>query len=154
MQWHFRLSHPPYFALQELFPILCSFVYMSFFHCETCKFTKHCRSSYPMNTSRNTSPFSIVHCDVWGPTPLLLLYLVIVILLPLWMTLLILLRFICCKLNMRYFILFNFHKMVDTQFNSKVGIIHSDNGGEYVFWIFLLSQPSILHQTNYLWNPE
>lgn len=49
-----------------------------------------------------------------------------------------------------------FHKMIDTQFNAKVKILHIDNGGEYTSHTFsaYLSHHGILHQTTYPSTPE
>lgn len=48
------------------------------------------------------------------------------------------------------------HKIVDTQFDSKIRILRSNNGGEYIRSVFstYLSQHDILHQTTYPRTPE
>ena len=65
--WHRRLGHPflPYF--KHLFPSLKSTV-MSL-DCESCDLAKSHKHSYLHIVSRSTSPFSLIHSDVWGPAP-------------------------------------------------------------------------------------
>lgn len=41
---------------------------MSFFSCEVCEFAKHKRVSFPQSNKRCSTPFSLVHSDVWGPS--------------------------------------------------------------------------------------
>lgn len=42
--------------------------------CEPCKLAKHYCSFYVSRNNKNTIPFGIVHCDVWGPTPMTFLH--------------------------------------------------------------------------------
>lgn len=76
------------------------------------------------------------------------------------MTTLKLLGYTCCKQCMEFiyllllllFVCQLFHKMIDTQFDSKIIILRSDNGGKYMpsaFSSYLL-QHCILHQTTCL----
>jgi hypothetical protein len=52
-----------------LFP---HFQKLSHLHCESCQFAKHHCSSYvPRVNKRATSPFELIHSDVWGPCPVL-----------------------------------------------------------------------------------
>lgn len=38
--------------------------------CKPCQLAKHCRSVYPVSkNNKNLVPFSIVHSDVWSPSP-------------------------------------------------------------------------------------
>ena len=43
----------------------------------------------------------------------------------------------------------NFHKMIETQYNAKVRVLHSDNGGEYQSSDLqkYLEEHGIIHQT-------
>lgn len=49
-----------------------------------------------------------------------------------------------------------FHKIIDTQFDSKIRVLHSDNREEYLSstFSFYLSQYDILHQTTCLGTLE
>jgi hypothetical protein len=52
-----------------LFP---HFQKLSHLHCKSCQFAKHHCSSYvPRVNKRATSPFELIHSDVWGPCPVL-----------------------------------------------------------------------------------
>ena len=65
--WHRRLGHPSLAYLKHLF--------LSFRHnkmssdCETCVLAKSHKHSYLPSFSHSTSPFSLIHSDVWGPAP-------------------------------------------------------------------------------------
>jgi len=85
------------------------------------------RVTFPINNNRANAPFSIIHSDVWGPTPL------------------------STHNGMRWFVIFVddytrmtwsyllkhksdvckvfqfFHKMISTQFNTPIKIVRSDN---------------------------
>ena len=65
--WHWRLGHPSLAYLKHLFLIYKDNV-MSL-NSETCVMAKsHIHSNLPSLT-RSTSPFSLLHSDVWGPAP-------------------------------------------------------------------------------------
>lgn len=95
------------------------------------------------------SPFSVVHSNVWGPAPITYLfgfcYFVTFVddfCKTTWVYLL--------KSNSEVFSIFPvFHKMVETQFDTKVKILHSDNGGEYMSGAFssYLTIHGIIHHT-------
>lgn len=80
----------------------------------------------------SSTPFSLVHSDVWGPAPVASLfgfcYFVIFIddyFRAIWIYLL--------KLQSGIFLVFQlFHKLVKTQFDTKVKVLRSNNGGEYM----------------------
>lgn len=65
--WHTRLGHASLKCLKLLFPKKWSFSSDLDFQCETCQFSKHCRTPFPLNNNRSSSPFSLIHSDVWGP---------------------------------------------------------------------------------------
>ena len=66
--WHQRLGHPSFYLLQFLFPSLLSSNRISSFKCENCELGKHHRVSFPISFNKSTTPFSIIHSDVWGPS--------------------------------------------------------------------------------------
>jgi len=63
---HNRLGHPSVLKLQKMVP---GFSKLSSLNCESCQLGKHSRSSFPKRVNnRATSPFELVHSDVWGPS--------------------------------------------------------------------------------------
>ena len=68
MRWHCRLGHPNFKYLKLSFPSLFENKRMSDFHCEMCEFDKHHQVSYPLKDYTPTSPFTLMHNDLWGPS--------------------------------------------------------------------------------------
>ena len=64
-----RLGHPSFSTLKLLFPSLFCGYSVDRFVCDACRRAKHHWTSYPPSTSRTSSPFSLIHTDVWGPAP-------------------------------------------------------------------------------------
>ena len=56
--WHHRLGHPRFTLLKKLFPKLFQKIDVSNLHCESCMFTKHHRSIFPIKRSQISTPFS------------------------------------------------------------------------------------------------
>jgi histone deacetylase 1/2 len=67
--WHERLGHPSFGYMKHLFPELFVNCGSYKFECETCIKAKSHRVSYPQNLTKCSSPFDLVHSDVWGPAP-------------------------------------------------------------------------------------
>lgn len=120
------------------------------FLCEPCQLVKHCRSIYPIsNKNKSSVSFQLVHTDVWGPLPTTSLsgfrYFVTFVdncSCTTWVYLL--------KHKSDVFAAFkSFHFMVSTQFNAKIQILRSDNGGEYISCDFssFFDASGIVHQT-------
>ena len=65
--WHRRLGLPSLPYLKHLFSSPKNNV-MSL-DCESCDLAKSHKHSYLHIVSRSTSPFSLIHSDVWGPAP-------------------------------------------------------------------------------------
>lgn len=65
--WHCRLGHP---SLERL-RFLCNkfnFISSNFqFHCTACPRAKQSRLSFNKTSISTTSPFALIHCDIWGP---------------------------------------------------------------------------------------
>ena len=62
---HSRLGHPSLSKFQKMVP---RFSTLSSLACESCQLGKHTRVSFPQRlNNRATSPFDLVHTDVWGP---------------------------------------------------------------------------------------
>ena len=63
--WHRRLGNPSLAYLKHLFP---SFRHTNMsLDCETRVLAKSHKHSYLPSFSHSTSPFSLIHSDVWGP---------------------------------------------------------------------------------------
>ncbi|KAL0335244.1 UNVERIFIED_CONTAM: Retrovirus-related Pol polyprotein from transposon RE2 [Sesamum radiatum] len=63
LQWHSRLGHPSLPTLQKILPIDSARL-----ECESCELGKHHRASFPPRVEkRSSSPFTLVHSDIWGP---------------------------------------------------------------------------------------
>jgi hypothetical protein len=129
--WHRRLGHPSFRYLLKLFPSLFLKNNVSSFHCDSCLLAKHHRTSFHPSFNKSSVPFSIIHSDVWGPSR------------------------VTNRSNTKWFVSFiddctrvswvyllkeksevisifqSFHQMILTQFNTRVQVLRSDNGGEY-----------------------
>nr|KYP54945.1 Retrovirus-related Pol polyprotein from transposon TNT 1-94 [Cajanus cajan] len=65
---HCRLGHPSFRVIKLLFPSLFKNLNLESFHCEACELAKHKRVPFPISNKLSTSPFYLVHTDVWGPS--------------------------------------------------------------------------------------
>jgi hypothetical protein len=68
--WHYRLGHPSFTYMKHLFPELFSQVQHFDFQCETCTLAKSHRVTYPGHLNKKDTLFSLIHSDVWGPSPI------------------------------------------------------------------------------------
>ncbi|CAL8151472.1 unnamed protein product [Prunus armeniaca] len=68
--WHRRLGHPSFSYMKHLIPDLFSSFKDSNFTCDTCILAKSHRVPYPLSTNKCTTPFTLIHSDVWGPSPI------------------------------------------------------------------------------------
>ncbi|BBH05733.1 P-loop containing nucleoside triphosphate hydrolases superfamily protein [Prunus dulcis] len=68
--WHCRLGHPSFSYMKHLIPDLFSGFKDSDFTCDTCILAKSHRVPYPLSTNKCTTPFALIHSDVWGPSPI------------------------------------------------------------------------------------
>lgn len=65
---HRRLGHPSFRIVKILFPSLFSKLDVENLHCEVCELAKHKRVPFPVSNKRSTSPFYLIHTDIWGPS--------------------------------------------------------------------------------------
>ena len=124
---------------------------------ESCQFGKHTRVPFPKRLDRRTkSPFKLVHNDVWGPprTESTLGFRYFVTFIDdysrcTWLFLM--------KTRVELFSIFQkFHAEVQTQFNTSICILQSDNAKEYLstpFYSFLSSH-GMLHQSSCAYIPQ
>ena len=144
---HRHLGHPSLGYLKRLFPSFHS-CNLSL-DCETCVLAKSHKHSYSPSFTRTDRPFDLIHSDVWGPAPESNSqgYSYVVLFLD-----------DCTRVSWIYFLkhksevfdgFVNFYNMILTQFHTRLKILRSDNGGEYVshkMKSFILEH-SIIHQT-------
>ena len=123
--------------------------------CDVCHLSKFARLPFSSSMSRASNPFEIVHSDIWG----LVLescdgykYFVTFVDDFTRITWLYLLKFKGELMD----VFQDFHKLVTTQFSSKIHILRSDNGTEYMSnkMSHYLSTQGILHQTSCVGTPQ
>nr|KYP73851.1 Retrovirus-related Pol polyprotein from transposon TNT 1-94 [Cajanus cajan] len=152
---HKRLGHPSFNLLKSLFPHLFTKESIESFNCDICQLSKHHRASYPISNKKSTSPFDLIHSDVWGPV-------VESISGARWFV-----TFIddCTRVTWTYLmknksevfqIFVNFFRLVQNQFGKNIKRIRSDNGTEYVNHEFLnfLSHNGIVHELTCVNTPQ
>ena len=129
---------------------------ISGFRCDICELAKSHRASFPLILNKSPSPFMVIHSDVWGPSKVPTLsgsrWFVTFIDDCTRMTWLCLM-----KTKDEVNLLFqNFHKMIETQYNAKVRVLRSDNGGEYQSSDLqkYLEGHGIIHQTTCSNTPQ
>ena len=102
------------------------------FRCQTCTLAKIHRVSYPTNSNKSYVSFSLIHSDVWGPTPCSnnsgFRWFVTFIDDCTRMTLL----YMMTHKHEVFNIFRSFHAMIKTQFSDRLQILRSDNREEYV----------------------
>lgn len=153
--WHKRLGHPIFPYLKKLFPSLFKDKNHQDFQCEVCELAKH-RVRFSAQPHKESQPFSLIHSDIWGPS----------------------------RINnisgARWFITFiddhtrvswvyllkekseaartfqDFHKMIKTQFQANIQILHTDNGREYFSTILgsYLTNHGIVHHSSCVDTPQ
>ncbi|CAL9011096.1 unnamed protein product, partial [Prunus brigantina] len=130
--WHRRLGHASFGYLQKLFPSLFSGLESSSFKCDICDLAKSHRVPFPLSSNKSLIPFSLVHSDVWGPskitTPGGARWFVTFIddcTRMTWVSLLKTKGEVSSKFQ-------QFYHMVETQFHTRIQVLRSDNGGEFL----------------------
>ena len=129
--WHRRLGHASFGYLKKLFPSLFTKCDVSSLDCDVCELAMCHRTSFPLSLTKSSLPFMVIHYDVWGPSKFPTLsgsrWFVIFIDDCTKMTWLCLMK-TKDKVNLLFQ---NFHKMIETQYNTNLWVLRSDNGGEY-----------------------
>ena len=148
--WHRRLGHASFGYLKKLFPSLFTNLDISIFKCDVCELAKSHRASFPLILNKSPVPFMVIHSDIWGPSKVSTLggshWFVTFIDDCTRMTWLCLM-----KSKSEVNLLFQkFSNTIRTQYNARIQVLRSDNGGEYhssELQHFLDSHGSI-HQTS------
>ncbi|PKU73457.1 Retrovirus-related Pol polyprotein from transposon TNT 1-94 [Dendrobium catenatum] len=155
--WHARLGHPHHRILQalsRLVPSIC--IPSTSVLCRSCNVGKSHKLPFVSSINTKTTPFSVVHTDVWGPSPI-------------------------SSINgYRYFVTFidahsrfcwlylmhskdqtlskfiHFNNLINNFFNTKIQTLRSDGGTEYINHSFnsYLSTHGITHQQTCPYTPE
>ncbi|KAL0641744.1 hypothetical protein Bca4012_102720 [Brassica carinata] len=149
--WHARLGHPHVRALSLMLPG----VMFKNNDCEACILGKHCKTVFKKSSTIYEKCFDLVHSDVWtAPCLSRENYKYFVTFIDekskyTWITLI--------KTKDRVLEAFkNFQTYVTNQYNAKLKIFRSDNGGEYTSHAFKqhLALHGILHQTSCPYTPQ
>ena len=156
MLWHLRLGHPSFPYLKHLFPTLFRGLDFSSFYCESCCLSKSHRTTYLPKPYTSSKPFYLIHSDVWGPSR------VTTISRKKWFV-----TFIDDHTHLCWVYLMNeksevetifknFYTMVETQFQVKISIFHTDNGIEYLKDLLgsFLKEKGIHHQSSCVDTPQ
>jgi hypothetical protein len=154
--WHQRLGHPNFGYLKHVLPELFSSMVLSKLKCHTCIVAKSHRTSYLSSLNESIVSFTLVHSDVWGPSPISIVSRVR------WFVI-----FVddCTRMTWLYlmknkdevFSIFqSFHVMIQTQFSAKLRVIQSDNGSEYVNERFrtYFDHHGLIHETSCPQTPQ
>ncbi|WJX11696.1 Beta-galactosidase 8 [Trifolium repens] len=154
--WHRRLGHPLFNYLKHLLPNLFSGLLVSELKCDICILAKSHRVPYLSSSNKSDTPFSLIHSDVWGPSPISTVSGIR------WFV-----TFIddCKRMTWLYVMrhkndVFNifraFHTLIQTQFSAKIRVLRSDNGGEYVNQEFhhYFKTHGIVHETTCPQTPQ
>ncbi|CAL9024197.1 unnamed protein product [Prunus brigantina] len=154
--WHRRLGHPSFSYMKHLIPDLFSGFKDSDFTCDTCILAKSHRVPYPLSTNKCTTPFTLIHSDVWGPSPITA---------PSGVRWFVTFIDDCTRMTWLYLLknknevfsrFQSFHNQMKTQFNAQIQILRSDNGGEFVNHDFqtYFQQHGIIHETTCPQTPQ
>lgn len=68
--WHRRLGHLSFSYMKYLFPSLFSNISIVDLKCKICTLTKSHRATYPLCMNKSIVHFTLIHSDVWGPSPI------------------------------------------------------------------------------------
>ena len=157
--WHQCLGHPQSSALQMLknkglIDVVGTIKLQHL--CDSCQLGKLSRLPFSKSEHTSTGIFEKIHCDLWGPTPVLSISKF---------------KYYACLVDdfskYTWIIplhnksdLFNaylaFEKYVTRQFNKQIKIFHSDGGGEFINSKLLTHflSTGIVHQISTPYTPE
>ena len=120
--WYRRLGHAFFGYLKKLFPSLLTNCDVSSLHCYVCEPTKSHRTSFPLSLKKSLLPFMVIYSNVWGPSK------VLAFIGTRWFVTFIddctRMTWLCLMKTKDEVNLFqNFHKMIETQYNTKLGVL-------------------------------
>jgi hypothetical protein len=150
--WHFRLGHPSISRMQTLHS---HFPYISIDNkgvCDVCHLAKHKKNSYSTSLNKAVTPYATIHFDIWGPLSTKSLHGYAYFLTAVddhsRFTWTIMMKH---KSEARKHVM-NFVNLIENQYNSKIKIIRSDNGVEFIMPDYYASK-GIIHQTTCVETP-
>jgi hypothetical protein len=151
--WHFRLGH---LSLNRMHLLHKQFPYIIVDNkgvCDICHLAKHKKLPYANSMNKADKPFDMIHFDIWGPINTKSLHGHSYFLTAVddysiftWITLM------KHKSEARKH-LKDFIQLIETQHNSKVKVIRTDNGVEFIMLAFYASK-GIMHHTSCVESPE
>jgi hypothetical protein len=153
--WHCRLGHPSFDRMQFLHKAVpdLHFLNKSSHFCDVCPLAKHKRLPFPNTGHKTSHTFDLIHCDIWGPYFLpthdgFKYFLTIVddCSRSTWV-------FLMSSKGATRSLLVSFFTMIETQFNTKIKTIRSDNGLEFIMSDFFSSK-RVIHQTSCVKTPQ
>ena len=153
--WHRRLGHPSYKTLSTL-PVFKNFKidFSDSSQCYICFRAKQTRKVFPDSINKATIPFTLIHCDVWGPyrTPsscgaVYFLTIVDDYSRAVW-------TYLMLEKSEVSSLLRNFCAMADRQFGKKVQTIRTYNGTEFMTLATYFREHGIAHQTSCTYTPQ
>ncbi|CAL9005508.1 unnamed protein product [Prunus brigantina] len=159
LTWHQRLGHPHASVFRQVIshnnlPLSGSFATNVL--CSACKLGKASKLPFHGSGSKTTKPLELLHSDVWGPSPVHSIsgYKYYVLFLDdftkyAWIY--------PMKFKSDVFGIFKtFKAKMENQLDSKVKILRSDSGGEFLSSSFqqFLNQEGIVHQLSCPHTPE
>ncbi|XP_010495376.1 PREDICTED: uncharacterized protein LOC104772464 [Camelina sativa] len=152
--WHQRLGHPSSDKLKHIPGISSlSSSLLSESPCSVCPLAKQKRLSFESNGHRSTTPFDLVHLDIWGPFAVesvegykYFLTIVDDYSRVTWVYLLHNKSEVSVKFPL-------FLKLVETQYHTKVKKIRTDNAPELAF-TDLVNKHGIIHQYSCAYTPQ
>ena len=154
--WHHRLGHPSSNILSIILHQLQLPSSSLESICSSCQQGNSCRLPFTSAVPSTTGVLQLLHCDLWGPSPILSLvgfkYYVLLIddfTRYSWM--------FPIKLKSDFYHVFvNFCTLVENQFNTSIKMIRTDGGGEFSTKLLakFLQAKGILHQKTCPYTPE
>lgn len=156
--WHYRLGHPTNKIVKLMLNKACIPCSLDNFSniCVSCLQGKICKQPFHSSTHLSSTPFDIIHSDLWGPSPSISIdgYRFYVIFVDdysrfCWLFPLINKSDVCS-------IFIAFYNLVRTQFSHSIKILQSDGGGEYVNKSLhnFLAEKGIIHRKSCPYTPE
>jgi hypothetical protein len=151
--WHSRLGHLSDSIIQLLNNVLLGCSSISNKDCYVCPLAKQHRISFLISTIHSTHRFDLIYCDIWGPfsSPSsngskFFLTIVDDHSRFTWI-------YLMHNKSQTRFLIKSFFLLVETQFNSKIKCLRSNNGNEFNMTNFFSSK-GIIHQLTCVGTPQ
>ncbi|KAM2714488.1 hypothetical protein EV2_044230 [Malus domestica] len=151
--WHQRLGHLSNTTLRHLSTCIKNLNFCSIDDCLICPLAKQTRAPFPLSSITTKAPFELIHVDIWGgyhvPTITGAQYFLTIVddfSRCTWVYLM------NHKSDARSYLITFIH-LVETQFSTRVKVLRSDNGPEFLMTQFF-SDKGILHQTSCVSTPQ